>query len=292
MITYSIKDIERISGIKAHTLRIWEKRYAILKPKRSETNIRYYGSEDLKKVLNIAILQQHGMRISKIVEMPQEEIVQRVLDISENDGDRKTQIENLMLAMLDLDETRFERTLANCILRFGFKETLLQIVYPFFFQVGMLWQTGSVNPGQEHFISNLIRQKLIVAIDNEGMKSQKGGKTFLLFLPEGELHELGILFYNYLIRQAGHSVIYLGQSVPIEDAVAVNSQITADYVVTSIHKTNSQDEFEGILQDILTAFPETEVILTNRIDFVPQISNSKRLLRNLSMEALNELLTM
>lgn len=292
MINYTIKDIERISGIKAHTLRIWEKRYDILSPKRTETNIRYYSGEDLKKVLNIAILQEHGLRISKIVAMTPEEVRKRVLEISDGESGQKTQIENLIIAMLDLDEYRFEKIFANCVLRFGFKETLLQVAYPFFIKVGLLWQVGSVNPGQEHFISNLIRQKLIVAIDNEGMKSQKDGKIFLLFLPEGELHELGILFYNYLIRQAGHSVIYLGQSVPLEDAVTVNSQITTDYIVTSIHMTNSQEEFEGILQTIMDAFPETEVILTNRIDFAPQISNSNRLLRNLSTEALNELLTM
>ncbi len=292
MISYSIKDIERISGIKAHTLRIWEKRYAILEPKRTETNIRYYDGEDLKKVLNIAILQEHGMRISKIVAMSAEETRQRVLEITDGQSDRKTQIESLMIAMLDLDEYRFEKTFANCVLRFGFKETLLEVAYPFFVQVGILWQVGSVNPGQEHFVSNLIRQKLIVAIDHEGMKSDKAGKTFLLFLPEGELHELGILFYNYLIRKAGHPLIYLGQSVPIEDAVMVYSQKPADYIVTSIHMTNSQEEFELILQNMIDAFPKAEVILTNRIDFAPKINNSKRLLKNLSPEAFNELLTM
>lgn len=292
MISYSIKDIERISGIKAHTLRIWEKRYDLLNPKRTETNIRYYDGEDLKKVLNVAILQEHGMRISKIVALTTEETKQRVLEITETGGDRKTQIESLMIAMLDLDEYRFEKTFANSVLRFGFKETLLEVAYPFFIQVGMLWQVGSVNPGQEHFISNLIRQKLIVAVDSESMKSKNGGKTFLLFLPEGELHELGILFYNYLIRQAGHSLIYLGQSVPIEDVRTVNSQVLADYIVTSVHMTNSREEFELILQNILDAFPKCHVILTNRIDFAPKVSNSKRLLKNLSVEELNELLTM
>lgn len=292
MVKYSIKDVERISGIKAHTLRIWEKRYNILNPKRTDTNIRYYDGEDLKKILNIAIIQEHGARISKIVAMTPGEMRDRVLEITESVVDRKTQIEGLMLAMLDLDEYRFEKTLANCILQLGFKETLIQVVYPFLKQLGVLWLVGAVHPGQEHFISNLIRQKIIVAIDHEGMKIQRGSKTFLLFLPEGELHELGILFYNYLIRQAGHSAVYLGQSIPIEDAVAVNDQVSADYIVTSIHMTNSREDFELILQKIMEAFPKNDVILTNRIDFVPKISNSKRLLKNLTTEDFSELLTM
>lgn len=197
-----------------------------------------------------------------------------------------------MLAMLELDEFRFERIFANCVLRFGFKETLIQVAHPFFVQLGMLWQVGSVDPGQEHFISNLIRQKLIVAIDHEGMKPRSGNKKFLLLLPEGELHELGILFYNYLIRQAEHTSVYLGQSVPMVDAVSINSQVAADYIVTSIHMTKSREEFESILEKILLAFPKTEVILTNRIDFAPKVSNSNRLLINLSLEAFTELLTL
>lgn len=290
MATYAIRDIEQITGIKAHTLRIWEKRYNILKPERTETNIRHYDDEDLKKVLNIAILRRNGMKISKIVSLDQQEIRDAVLKVSQTDSDDQMPLDNLLISMLELDEARFEKVLANCILRLGFKKTILEVIYPFFNQIGVLWQIGTINPAQEHFISNLIRQKLIVATDHEGVQTNPDAKSFLLFLPEGELHELGILFYNYLIRKAGHKSIYLGQTVPLDSAAKVKLQFAVDYVVTSVHNTQSKEDFERIIQNILDAFPGKTVILTNRMDFATQINDRKRLRYNLSVEEWNELL--
>lgn len=291
MATYAIKDLERISGIKAHTLRIWEKRFALFQPKRTETNIRYYDGEDLRKVLNIAILKRHGIKISHIVDLSPEEIAARVLEITQSESSEEVQIENLLISMLELDELRFEKVIANCNLRLGFKETMLKVIYPFILRVGVLWQAGTAHIGQEHFISGLIRRKLIVAIDHEGMVKQlSGSKNFLLFLPEGELHELGILFYNYLIRRAGHRSVYLGQSTPIEDAELIHQQVPCNYVVTSVVSSGDQAAVEEILNKILNTFPNVEVILTNRIDFVPEVENRKRLHVNLSVEAFDEML--
>lgn len=287
---YSIKDIERLSGIKAHTLRIWEKRYGIIEPQRTETNIRYYNNEQLKKVLNIAILNNYGMKISKIVGLTATELHQKVLEISNEEVEENLQIESLVIAMVEVDESRFEKILANCTLRLGFEKTVLSIIYPFFKKVGILWQAGAINPAQEHFISNLIRQKLIVAIDSQGMMVKEGAKRFLLFLPEGELHELGLLFYSYLIQKAGHKVIYLGQSVPLSDVKKVNAHNPADYILTSSLSISAISGVNALLKEILDAFPDKKVILTNRIEDSDSLLKSDRLIVNQSLSEFKSLI--
>jgi len=281
---YSIKDIERITGIKAHTLRIWEKRYAIIEPKRTETNIRYYTNEELKKILNISILNNYGIKISKIVGLSTEELHQKVIEISTEEVEENIQIESLVIAMVEVDESRFEKILANCTLRLGFEQTLLNIVYPFFKKVGVLWQAGAINQGQEHFISNLIRQKLIVAIDGQGVVEKENASRFLLFLPEGELHELGLLFYNYLILKSGHKVVYLGQSVPIADVVKVNDQNPADYIVTATMSMGDPKSVNALIQKMLETFPSKKVILTNRLEDDGEIMKNKHLVFNQSLD--------
>jgi len=293
MNNYSIKDLERITGIKAHTIRIWEKRYNLIQPKRTSTNIRYYDNSDLTQLLNIAILRENGHKISKIVEMKSDELIQKVVDITTleiNHSGHKNQIEGLTIAMIEFDDHRFEKILNTAILHLGFEETILKIIHPFFVKIGLLWQVGSINPAQEHFVSNLLRQKLAVAIDGYSGSVKDGAKRFLLFLPEGELHELGLLFYNFLIVKAGHRALYLGQNVPLTSVVETISQMPVDYMVTTIHNTNSEDNFVAELEKILTQIPKIPVFLTNRIDFDVSISNIERLHYNLSPKAFNEML--
>src|SRR5210317_1574096 len=165
MSIYSIKDLEYLSGIKAHTLRIWEQRYNFIKPKRTDTNIRYYDDEDLKFVLNVSLLKDHGHKISRICSMPEQDIQLEVNRLMEKKMGFPEQIQSLTLSMLELDEERFEKTLNTNILQIGFERTMMNLVYPFFQRIGILWQTGAIASAQEHFISNLVRQKIIVAID-------------------------------------------------------------------------------------------------------------------------------
>jgi len=287
---YSIKDLERLSGIKAHTIRIWEKRYGIVEPKRTDTNIRYYTNEELKKILNVAILNNYGVKISKIVGLPADELHQKVLEISNEEVEESIQVESLVIAMVEVDESRFEKILANCTLRLGFEQTILKIVHPFFKKVGVLWQAGAINPAQEHFISNLIRQKLIVAIDSQGMMVKENPKRFLLFLPEGELHELGLLFYSYIIQKAGHKVIYLGQSVPLDDVVSVNQQNPADYIITSTMSVASIDEINSLLRAITDRFPDSKLILSNRIEGAEKLYDHKNIIVNKSLDEFKEML--
>ena len=167
MSRYSIKDLEQLSGIKAHTVRVWEQRYKLLNPKRTETNIRYYDDHDLKLILNVALLNDNGIKISKIAKMSVEEMKAEVLHLTERSFAYDDQIHSLVLAMIEFNEERFEKIIATNILKIGFEQTMLNVIYPFLSKIGILWQTGSIHPGQEHFISNLVRQKLIVAIDGK-----------------------------------------------------------------------------------------------------------------------------
>src|SRR4028119_2082894 len=162
MSVYSIKDLEHLSGIKAHTLRIWEQRYNIIRPKRTDTNIRYYDDTDLKLVLNISLLKEHGFKISEIARMTMEDMSQEVLSLTDKNLRYSDQIQALTLSMIDLDEERFEKIMSTNALQVGFEQTMINIVYPFLIKIGVLWQTGAISPAQEHFISNLIRQKLTV----------------------------------------------------------------------------------------------------------------------------------
>ncbi|MGY6561969.1 MAG: MerR family transcriptional regulator [Luteibaculaceae bacterium] len=247
---YNIKDIERLTGIKAHTIRMWEKRYNLVEPSRSDTNIRYYTDSDLKKLLNTATLNKSGFKISRVAEMSDQEIKRHLLELTENARDLKVFLEGLTLAMIEVDEERFEKVLNSCILKFGFEETMVNVVYPFFKRVGVMWLTGTVSPGQEHFISNLIRQKLIVAIDSRIEPLKEGYKKFLLFLPETEMHELGLLFYNYIIKNAGHKVIYLGQSVPILDVVEIAKRNKVDYLLSSFLSYGSKEEAIAVIKEL------------------------------------------
>ena len=180
MAVYSIKDLEKLCGIKAHTIRIWEQRYGLIKPKRTKTNIRYYMDADLKLLLNIALLNRNGTKISKIASMSEMEIAEKVATISEIDFEGGAQLDALTLSMIEMDEVKFDRILTTNIRQLGFEKTMLEVIYPFLDKLSLLWLTGSINPAQENFISNLIRQKIIVAIDNESFSVKRNNNKFLI----------------------------------------------------------------------------------------------------------------
>ena len=190
---FTIKDIEKLSGIRAHTLRIWEQRYSFLKPCRTFTNIRYYSNEELKIVLNIALLNKYGYKISRIDKMNIVEINEKILSLNQAPAQQEKIVNDLIRFMIDLDMDAFEALLDNYILARGIERTILQVIFPFLDKIGVLWITNHINPAQEHLVTNIIRQKLIVGIEGVGV-TLKLKKTVLLFLPEGEFHELGLLF--------------------------------------------------------------------------------------------------
>jgi MerR family transcriptional regulator, light-induced transcriptional regulator len=262
MSTYSIKDLEQLSGIKAHTLRIWEQRYDILSPDRTDTNIRTYDDNDLKLVLNIALLKDHGYKISEISNMPPEELAKEVLLISDKQLNYPDQIHALTISMLDLDEERFEKIVSTNTLQFGFENMMINIIYPFLSRIGTLWITGSIGPAQEHFISNLIRQKLIVAIDGQLPSLRPGAKKYLLYLPEGEMHEISLLFANYIIRSRQNKVIYLGQSLPFSELGFAHGMHKPDYIFSVITSVPGQNEIQRYVYKLAKEFPDSKILLT------------------------------
>ena len=262
MANYSIKDLERLSGIKAHTIRIWEKRYGLLKPERTDTNIRHYSDEDLKRLLNVSILNRHGIKISHIALMKEKEMAEKIVTISRDASDYDSLIENLVISMVDMNQDNFERLLNRSIMQIGFEDSILRVVYPFMEKIGILWQTGAINPAQEHFITHLIRQKIIVGIDSVIPASHPSPKHFLLFLPEGELHELGLLFYNYLIQKRGHKVTYLGQWVPFADMASATTVLDIDYLLTSIVAAHSGADLMDYLNKLSETFHDKTIYIS------------------------------
>jgi len=258
--TYSIKDLEQLSGIKAHTLRIWEQRYNLLCPKRTDTNIRFYDDDDLKLILNVALLNDNGFKISKIASMEMPEMREEVMKLTERSLTHDDQIHALTICMIEMDEERFEKILSSNIIKLGFEQTMMNIIYPFMSKIGVLWQTGAINPAQEHFISNLVRQKLIVAIDGQVVSAS--GKKFLLFLPEGELHEISILFATFLIKNKGHKVIYLGQNTPNEDLNQVYEIHHPEFLMTVITTSPTVEHVEEYINGLSDRFSNAEILVT------------------------------
>lgn len=266
MATYSIHDLETISGIKAHTIRIWEKRYGTTKPERTPTNIRYYNDYDLRRLLNIAILKRNNFKISKIANLSNDEVCEKVLLLSQNDFFPENIIESLTLSMLEFDENKFDHLLSNQILRLGFEETFISVLQPFFERVGVLWQAGSIKPVHEHFISNLVRQKLMVAIESQHSQPIPNKKiSFVLFLPEGEWHELGLLFYQYLLKKHGIKSLYFGQSVPLRDLVKIIPDHSFDYALTCFTTSMSSLVVNNWITQLSSVFSATKVFISGPV---------------------------
>lgn len=278
---FSIKDIELLTGIKAHTLRIWEQRYNIPRPQRTDSNIRFYSDDDLRLLLNISLLNQHGHKISEISRLDEKSLRELAVNYSLRSEKHSAHIQSLIASMINLDESAFERILNKSILQYGLEATMTEVVFPLMASIGMMWQTGTINPAYEHFISNLIRQKLIVAIDGQ-TNSLGSGKKFLLFLPEGESHELGLLFGSFMIRNAGHATLYLGQSLPISDLKQISERYTPDFLLTSLTTGFPQPMAESLLKEMQAYFPSATVLVTGRffVDHVKQLPESIKLIRN------------
>jgi MerR family transcriptional regulator, light-induced transcriptional regulator len=258
---YSIKELEKLSGIKAHTIRIWEKRHQIIAPERTKTNIRFYSDDDLKKIINVSVLNNNGVKISKIVKLSLAEINQHVAKLSETKNDIDIYIEQMIVAMIDMEEETFEKLLASLTLKFGFEKTMLEIVYPFMEKIGVLWLTDNITPAQEHFISHLIRQKIIVAIDALPL-APKTERKAVLFLPENELHELGLLFYHYVVKKLGVRTYYLGQTVPHKSLKSACEAHQPDLIITALTAGPKPSEMGKYLNQLSVDLPNTQILVT------------------------------
>ena len=214
---FTIKDLENISGIKAHTIRIWEKRYNLLEPKRTDTNIRLYSNKNLQKLLNIVLLNNNGFKISKIAKMTDDELIlqsrEMVFDVAINDE----ALNSLKLSMFQFDKVLFNNTYNTLLHKKTFREIFKEIFIPFLDHIGLLWQTETLLPAHEHFISNLIAQKIQIQTEKLQYTVTNTNKNYVLFLPKNEIHELGLLYLNYELVLRGSNTIYLGQSLPLNN---------------------------------------------------------------------------
>ena len=262
MAVYSISDLEKLSGIKAHTIRVWEQRYDIIQPERTKTNIRYYQDDDLKLLLNIALLNKNGIKISKIAKMSNEEIAEKVAAISEVNFEYGTQLDALTISMIEMDEFKFDRIISTNIQQLGFERTMLEIIYPFLDKLSVLWLTGSINPVQENFMSYLIRQKLIVAINDLPLPQSKSAKKFIVYLPEGERQELSLLFMSYLLKSRKHHVIYLGQDISLTDLTDACNIQEPDFLFTMITETFAKEPVQTYIEKLADAFPNCHILLS------------------------------
>lgn len=228
---YKIKDLEILTGVKAHTLRIWEKRYNFIKPERTDSQIRTYTDEELVTLLNVALLNKNGIKISKIADMSELQIAEKIVHLKSIDLPEVSQ-EKLLLSLIELDELLFKNTLQDLFNLYGLEKTFSDHLVPFLERIGVMWLVGSINPAQEHFISNLIRQKLISQIDALDIPSAEQ-PAVMLFLPEHEWHEIGLLFYQYALRKKHIRTIYLGQSVPYDSLLTALEKIKPKAIVSS-----------------------------------------------------------
>ncbi len=285
MVVYSINDIEKISGVKAHTLRIWEKRYGIIQPKRTDSNIRYFLDDDLKHVLNIALLNRHGMKISKIAQLAESEICRRAAEISDVDLKHESQLDALTLSLLELNEFKFNKIVNSYIDQRGFETTMMEIIYPLLDKLSLMWLTGSINSAHERFVRAYIRQKTIAAIDKIET-SQSEQPSFLIFLPENEDHELSILFAQYLVKRRGFRVINMGLDASLIHIGDACNLAQPDYIYTIINDGKAGKNIEEYLKRLEDIAGDAQILTSGIQVSRHNVKNNDQITVLLSFEEL------
>lgn len=256
---FHIRDLEQFTGVKAHTIRIWEKRYGLLKPDRTDTNIRTYDIEELKTILNVAYLNQRGKKISHIAAMPAAEREREVKEAALAEATVDGLLNTLVMAMLSFDESLFEQACDGHGRAHGFRSLVEDVLVKLLERIGLLWQSSAICPAQEHFVSNLVRQRLIMAAAALP-KTDRTDRLNVLFLPDGEIHELGLLYVNYILKERGERTVYLGQSVPTDDLKQVAGLFSGNIrFVTMLVVKPSPDEVPDYLKDLRSMLPEERV---------------------------------
>lgn len=266
---FSIKDLENLSGIKAHTIRIWEKRYKILEPMRSETNIRFYDIKNLQKLLSIVLLHNYGYKISKISSLSHEEFNKLANDIISEKSAKNHAISTFKVAMMNFDQTLFFNTYNKLLNEKSFKEVFYSVFIPLMQELGFLWQTDTISPAHEHFITYLIKQKLLINTEKvQTLTPTKEDKVFVLFLPSNEIHELGIMYLNYEILLNGYQTIYLGESIPIDSLLDLKSAFEKITFVSYFTVEPNQEILEDYIDEMhekLIKNTDNEMLLLGRM---------------------------
>lgn len=258
-VNFSIKDLENLTGIKAHTIRIWEKRYNLLSPERSDTNIRNYSITSFQKLLNISYLNNNGLKISKIASLKEDDIPAKVREIASRGKVDDHAINAFKLAMVNFDQVLFYNTYNNLLETKTFKEIFYAVFLPLLNDIGILWQTNTITPAHEHFISVHIKQKILINIERlQSLEPKPNTNTFVLFLPENEIHDIGLLFINYELRSKGYHTIFLGESVPMENLNHLFNYFSNITFITYFTIYPEDEQIDNYLQDF------NETLLKNR----------------------------
>jgi DNA-binding transcriptional MerR regulator/methanogenic corrinoid protein MtbC1 len=268
---YTLYELEKLTGILAATIRVWEKRYNIIKPKRTATNRRWYDDDDLRKLLNISFLYHIGIKISKIAKYSLSDLEEKVEFLSRDSVISDAHIKSLIVATFSFNGNAVNEILLRSVINIGFEETFSSLVFPFLRRIGIMWRTGSANTGAEHFITNILRGKLISAIDSLPPANDPKRKRVIMFLPDNELHEIGLLFYSYLIRKLGHEVLYLGQATPFFALTEANEKWHSDILVTGVLSEFSVFEPEVFLNNLSTTFKSQKILVSGSLADIPVI---------------------
>lgn len=259
--SFTIKELEALSGIKAHTIRIWEQRYHFLKPARTDTNIRRYSNDELKTLLTVALLNKYGYKISRIDSMTHEERKKAVMDLPAEEAFNERLVNKMIGYMIDMRNVDFEKLLNDHIREHGIEKAITEIIFFFLDKVGILWHTAHIVPVQEHIVSNIIRQKILSAIDQLPLV-HKQEPVFLLFLPEDEFHEMGLLYVYYLLRKKRLPVIYLGSSVPLKDVQYLFENKTPDYFYLHLTSFPRRHDLPKYFATLSQKFPGTKILMS------------------------------
>lgn len=272
MAIYSIRDLEKLTGIKAHTIRIWEQRYHLITPARTETNIRYYTDENLRLLFNIALLNRNGLKISKLAKMKPDDIAAKGAELTQNKSSINSQIEALTLSMIDMDESAFESVFTGYVQVNGFETTMVDLIYPFLDKLRVLWLTSSINPAQEKFIGQLIRRKLMSTIDQlPPIAAKSGVEKIVLYSPEGESQELALLFVQYLIRVRHIQAVYLGTGVSLIDLRDACHMLRPEYVLTVLQDPIPRQTVQGYIDHAAQSIGQGHLLLTGGQLFVSPV---------------------
>jgi DNA-binding transcriptional MerR regulator len=283
MSSYTIKDLEKISGIKAHTIRIWEQRYNFLQPQRTETNIRSYSADELKVILNVSLLNKYGFKISHIDKMSSEQMEDKIMSLSQLDAQKERVVNALIKEMVSLNMVAFERQLDLYIGQKGIEKTINEIIFPYLERVGILWVTNHINPAQEHLATNIVRQKIILGIERL-TPLLTYTKRIVLFLPEGEYHELGLLYVHFLLKQKGIYVDYLGTNVPMVDLKYLTENKKVDFLYCHITMPARNFKLDKFFANLATINQQIPIILSGQLiqEYKGKISPNMQLKRSLS----------
>lgn len=274
--SFTIKDLENLSGIKAHTIRIWEKRYGLLEPQRSAGNIRNYDTLNLQKLLNVSLLNKNGYKISKIAKFAPDEIVLIARELANKSALVDDAINSLKMSMFNFDQVLFNHTYNQLLINKTFRQVFKEVFIPFLNQIGLMWQTDTLTPAHEHFISNLISQKIQINIESIQQSSLlDDSEVYVLYLPENEIHELGLMYLNYELSLRSKKTIYLGQSIPLVNLQNLINKFNKIQFVSSFTVSPPNEKILTYLNNVDEMLKETNhryLVYSHRIN---DIDNDK-----------------